>query len=114
MYTYIMLCYLLLCTIASEKPTARELSVYFKPYAQQWFDIGILLDLPLPKLEDIAKRHKDDVQSCGVRMLMEWVVSDPNACWKKLQEVVENITKNTDTKPTISGVHYEFVMYIII
>ena len=77
---------------ASEKPTAKELSVYIKPYAQQWFEIGLLLGIQLQKLESIEEHHKNDVQSCGARMLMEWLVSDPNACWKKLREAVENVS----------------------
>ena len=86
--------------IASEKPTAKELSVYIKPHAQQWYDIGILLNISVKKLDNIEEHHKDDVQSCSVRMLMEWIVSDPSACWKKLWEVVESVQKNTNVKPS--------------
>ena len=96
---------------ASEKPTAKELSVYIKPYAQQWFEIGILLDIQLQKLESIEEHHKNDVQSCGARMLMEWLVSDPNACWKKLREVVENVSKNSNIKASAESgtkIHMEF------
>lgn len=84
----------------SEKPTARELSIYIKPHAEQWFEIGILLDIPVQKLEDIEEHHKNDVQSCGARMLTEWIISNPNACWKKLYEVVEKVSKNTNINPS--------------
>lgn len=86
--------------IALEKPTAKELSIYIKPYAQKWYDIGILLNISVNKLDEIEEYHKNDVQSCGVRMLMEWTVNDHDACWKKLWEVVGSITKNTNTKPS--------------
>ena len=86
---------MLVHTIASEKPTAKELSIYIKPYAQQWYDIGILLNISVKKLDEIEEHHKDDVQSCSVRMLMEWIVSDPSACWKKLWDVVGSVQKNT-------------------
>ena len=77
----------------SEKPTARELSIFIKPHAQQWFEIGILLGIPLKKLQDIEKHHTIDVESCGANMLMEWLVCDPNACWKKLRETVDKTSK---------------------
>lgn len=97
---------------SDEKPTARELSVYIKPYAEQWFEIGLLLDIKSQKLEDIEERHKDDVQSCGARMLMEWLISDPNPCWKKLKEAVDNVSKNVNIKAssTKSGtkIHMQF------
>ena len=84
--------------VASEKPTARELSVYIKPHAQQWFEIGLLLDIKVQTLEEIEEHHRNDVQSCGARMLMGWLVSDPNACWKKLWDAVENVSKSTNIK----------------
>ena len=92
--------YCLSYILSSEKPTTKELSIYIKPYAQHWYDIGILLGITVHKLEEIEELHKSDVQSCCVRMLMEWILSDPNTCWKKLWDVVEKVSKNININPS--------------
>ena len=101
--------YKLICKffIASdEKPTVKEASLYIKPYVKQWFEIGLLLDIKFQKLEEIGQRHDNDEQSCGPRMLMEWLISDPNACWGKLKEAVANVSKNANmtASSTESGI----------
>ena len=76
------------------------MSIYIKPYAQQWFEIGLLLGISVHKLADIEEHFKNDVQSCAARVLTEWTLSNDSACWEKLWEVVENTSKNANIKPS--------------
>jgi len=79
------------------------MSTYVKPYAQYWLEIGILLGISSQKLDAIEEEFKNDPRSCCLRMFVEWVMSDPNATWKKLQGVIESISKSQGSNKSLDG-----------
>lgn len=56
-------------------------------YRNLWFQLGVLLNLPDKKLQDIKLMEQDDPDLCCTKMFMEWEnSSDPT--WSKLKTAV--------------------------
>jgi len=79
------------------------MSTFVKLYVQYWLEIGILLGISSKRLDDIEREFVNDSQSCCLRMLVEWVMSDPNASWKKLKGVVKGISMSHGSNKSSDG-----------
>ncbi|XP_065899282.1 NLR family CARD domain-containing protein 3-like isoform X2 [Dysidea avara] len=85
---------------ASQKPTAKDLLVYVNPHiSQTWFEVGILLAIPVHKLQEIERDHGNDVESSCMRMLVEWSLGR-SATWEKLLSVIDSVFKSI--KPIVA------------
>ena len=60
---------------------------------QEWFTLGIQLDVKDATLKDIEANHRGDVQRCKMEMLSVWLQSGPLNPWKKLATTLENMGK---------------------
>ena len=79
--------------LASEKPNPTEFSLFIKPWcASVWFDLGILLDIPLYELKQIKLSGSKD---CCMRMFMKWLKSNSDATWDDLLKEVNNVLFDT-------------------
>jgi len=88
--------------LALEKPTPAEFSLYIEPWcANMWFDLGILLDVPLHELKQIKLSGSKD---CCMRMFMEWLKIDSDATWDDLLKKVNNVL--FDTLSDLVTVHH--------
>ena len=91
--------------IESEKPNSEEFLLYIKPWcASMWFDLAVLLDVPLWKLKKIKLCHSED--SC-TEMFMEWLNINSNATWNALLKAVNYITFDTFSKLILITKHHE-------
>jgi len=86
--------------LASQKPAAKDLLVYVNPYiSQEWLEVGILLDIPVHKLQEIERNHGNDLQSSCMKMLVEWSLGK-SATWEKLISVIDSVCKSI--KPVVT------------
>ena len=76
------------------KPKLKAVLKWLLPLASDWRNIGVLLDIEDPKLENI-KRDEVGVQNCLRAMLSEWIkMVDPQPNWKNLVEALESSHPN--------------------
>ena len=69
----------------------EDLVKYIVPlYSPHWQALGILMDVHSRKLNDIAKKKKNN-QECCKEMLEEWLKSDLESNWGKLLGVVKSL-----------------------
>ena len=66
-------------------------------YINMWFQLGVLLNIPDTKLQDIQRLEQNDLDLCCTRMFMEWE-NAPEPSWSKLKVAVNYLnilsTKN--------------------
>ena len=67
--------------------------------SQTWFEVGILLAIPVHKLQEIERDHGNDVESSCMRMLVEWSLGR-SATWEKLLSVIDSVFKSI--KPIVA------------
>ena len=80
--------------IVLDKPNSEEFSLYIKPWCDSvWFDLGVLLDVPLHKLKQI--KLSDSEEGCCIQMFMEWLNSNSGATWGDLLKAVNNVLFDT-------------------
>ena len=77
--------------------------------ADKWKMIGVLLEIPKGRLEDIATKYRDDLHSCLAEMLETWLKQvDPPPTWAAIIEAVEFIGKEQlgkELREKYSGEH---------
>ena len=79
----------ILFSIALERPNPKEFLLYIKPWCSGvWFDLGILLDVPLHKLKEIKLSGLED---CCMQLFMEWLNSNSYATWGGLLKAIDSI-----------------------
>ena len=64
-----------------------------------WFEVGVLLELPVAKLQNIKEVHGNDLNSSCMMMLIEWSLKK-SATWENLLSVIDRII---DQVPFKSG-----------
>ena len=55
-----------------------------------WFEIGVLLGLPVAKLQNIEELHGKDLNSSCMMMLIEWSLAK-SATWGNLLSVIDRV-----------------------
>ena len=55
-----------------------------------WFEIGVLLGLPVAKLQNIEELHGKDLNSSCMMMLIEWSLAK-YATWGNLLSVIDRV-----------------------
>ena len=79
--------------IALERPNSKEFLLYIKPWcAGVWFDLGVLLDVPLQKLKEIKLSGSED---CCMQMFIEWLNGNSDATWGGLLKEIDSILFDT-------------------
>ena len=62
---------------------------FLLPEAKKWHNIGIMLEVPEQKLEQIEADYPGDCQQCAREMIKCWLKQvDPPPSWKSLAEAV--------------------------
>ena len=96
-------------SIVLDRPNSEEFSLYIKPWCDSlWFDIGVLLDVPLHKLKHIKLSGSGD---CCMQMFMEWLNSNSGATWDDLLKAVNNVLFDT-LSDLINTYHYKSKFYM--
>ena len=84
--------------LETEKPSTKQFVLYIKPQLQclnECVDFGVLLDLSVPKLEDIKLSEQNDLDLCCMKIFTEWLESSNMTTWSTLLEAVDSLnTKN--------------------
>ena len=55
-----------------------------------WFEIGVLLELPVENLQNIKEVHGKDLNSSCMMMLIEWSLKK-SATWENLLSVIDRV-----------------------
>lgn len=63
-----------------------------------WKSLGIELNIPPAKLNDIAHDCNNIVDDCRISMVDFWVHSDTTACWNNLADALEHIFQKVKAK----------------
>ena len=50
----------------------KDLMHYLKDIVIRWYELGVELDVPLNKLDEIRCNNSSDVYQCKLLMLQEW------------------------------------------
>jgi len=78
------------------RPNIKEILLQIAPECfNRWFDIGILLDVPVQKMRDIKFSDNTQPDVCCVRMFTEWLDGDANPTWATLSKAVDLVSSST-------------------
>ena len=78
-------------SVVNPTPPLKDLYQRITPqYASDWFEIGILLGLPIGELEDIEAGYPTNVEWCCKQMFKNWLETDITASWEKLLTVIKS------------------------
>ena len=55
----------------------------------RWKDLGIQIDVPPHKLEEIRLTYYTSVTECKLALITHWLNSDDDACWVKLADALD-------------------------
>jgi len=80
--------------LENEKPSLKDFVVHIKPQVQclnVWYNLGVLLDVPVQKLEDIRLSEQDDLDLCCVKMFTEWLENGTDTTWSTLFRAVDSV-----------------------
>jgi len=90
--------------------------MHIKPQVQclnLWYNLGVLLDVPVQKLEDIRLSEQDDLDLCCVKMFTEWLENGTDTTWSTLlRAVVSLYNKQIDPNTKLIGMHLVFACNI--
>ena len=74
------------------KPKLSTSLKFLLPEAKHWHNIGSLLEIPEPTLEQIETSYPGDCQQCVREMIKSWLKQvDPPPSWKDLADAVQVI-----------------------
>ena len=59
--------------------------------AEDWFNLGLQLDLSYAKLNEIRKNFPRDDSSCKREMFQLWLRSSPSASYQKLAQAYQTL-----------------------
>jgi len=65
----------------------KDFVAHIKPQIQcsnTWYNLGVLLDVPEKKLNDIRLSEQDDLDLCSVKMFLEWLDDGTDVSWSTL------------------------------
>ena len=81
--------------VAFARPNIEEILLHIAPQSfSRWFDIGVLLDVPVQKLRDIKFSDNTQLDVCCMRMFTEWLDGDGNPTWAILSKTVSSCTNS--------------------
>ena len=87
-----------LLVLETEKPSTKQFVLYIKPQLQclnACIDLGILLDVPVQKMEDIKLSEHNDLDLCCIKIFTEWLESSKETTWHSLLGAVDTLnTRN--------------------
>ena len=84
-----------MCTVL-HKPTRGELVHLANSNIKEiWFEIGVLLGLPVEKLQNIEEVHGKDLNSSCTMMLIEWSLGK-SATWGNLLSVIDRVPSKSE------------------
>ena len=79
--------------IVLDRPNSEEFSQYIKPWCDSmWFDLGVLLDVPLHTLKHIKLSGSED---CCMQMFIEWLNCNSDGTWDHLLKAVNSVLFGT-------------------
>ena len=69
------------------------------PEARHWHNLGSLLEVPEPTLEQIEADYPGDCQQCVREMIKSWLKqADPPPSWRSLANAVQTVNPNLEKK----------------
>ena len=78
------------CAVIDDKPQLKDLIRELRRVANQWEDIGIVLDIEDGELKQIKSDNAVDSRACLREMLRVWLSHvDPPPSWSTLAEALE-------------------------
>jgi len=89
-----MFCLFVFLILESEKPSLKGFVLHIKPQLQclnTWYNLGVLLDVPVQKLEDIRSSEQDDIDLCCVKMFIQWLENGTDTTWNTLLRAVDSV-----------------------
>jgi len=88
--------YVSIFIVAFKRPNIKEILLQIAPECfNRWFDIGILLDVPVQKLKDMKFSENTQPDVCCMKMFTEWLDGDGNPTWDALSKAVNLAISST-------------------
>ena len=63
--------------------------------ACKWYDLGMLLVVPVHQLDIIQMNNPHNTQMCCTKMFSYWLQTDTEASWSKLLNALRNMAQNS-------------------
>lgn len=80
--------------LGDDRPTPVDLLRFLVAYGALWKDIGLLLGLQLPVLNEVEKNHSE-IKECFRAVLEKWLSSNVDVTWRNLELAISNANRFT-------------------
>ena len=73
----------------------EDLKHHLENIVEQWYELGLQLDVPISKLNEIRCNNTSDVYQCKLLMLQEWQTRPSlKPSWCTLVDALRNMKEN--------------------
>ena len=77
----------------------KDLMHHLKDIVEHWYELGMQLDVPISKLNEIRCNNPGDVHQCKLLMLQEWQRQPTlKPSWCTLVDALRNMKENAIVK----------------
>ena len=74
----------------------KDLMHHLEDIVERWYQLGVQLDVPISKLNEIRCNNSSDVYQCKLLMLQEWQRRPTlKPSWWTLVDALRNMKENT-------------------
>ena len=94
-YQVILIITLLIATDQLFSMGIKDLMHHLKDVVERWYELGVQLDVPISKLNEIRCNNSSDVYQCKLLMLQEWQRRPTlNPSWFTLVDALRKMEEN--------------------
>ena len=73
----------------------KDLLQHLKDIVERWYELGVQLDVPISKLNEIRCNNSSDIYQCKLLMLQEWQRRPPlKPSWCTLVDALHKMEEN--------------------
>ena len=65
------------------------------PHVTDWYMLGVHLDIPHHKLDEIEKNYTKDNGRCKLEIFKIWLSADEHPTWKKIVQALKRMGENS-------------------
>ena len=96
-----------LYVLDDQRPESKDFLKFLTDYCKYWRDIGLLLGLKSPVLDQVASAHPMQDRECFRVILDKWLQLDVGVTWENLELAITNARRQSlALQPLTAGKRY--------
>ena len=99
-----------LYVLDDQRPESKDFLKLLTDYCNHWRDIGLLLGLKSPVLDQVASAHPMQNRECFRVILEKWLLLNVMVTWENLELVITNANRQSlGLQPLTASKRYVYI-----